>query len=301
MKFIVSIPFSVLLCGLLMAQDPFTLSVDVDMVLFNVSVTDSKGRLVSGLTPNRFEVFEDGREQVIHSFQMEDSPATVGLVIDNSGSMTRKRAAVITAASTFLRASNPDDEIFIVNFNERTWLGLPAPVRFTNDKQVLETALDRTRAIGRTALYDAVARGLSHLEEGTRQRKALVVLSDGGDNASRLDAKEMIRLIQSSTATIYAIGIYDVFAKDKNPGVVKDIARAGGGESYFPSNLSDLPDIWVRIANGIRGQYTLGYFSTNPSHDGKFRNVKITATDKDGRALKVRTREGYVLPSAAGR
>jgi hypothetical protein len=111
-----------------------------------------------------------------------------------------------------------------------------------------------------------------------------------------LDLDGAIRLIQKSTATIYTIGIYDTFARDRNPGVVKEIAKAGGGESYFPRALSELPDIWIRIANGIRGQYTLGYFSTNTNHDGKFRKVRIAATDRDGKSLAVRTREGYALP-----
>jgi VWFA-related protein len=276
-----------------MAQDPFTLSVDVDMILFNLGVTDDEGSLVRGLTQESFKVFEDGREQQIHSFQAEDSPATVGLIIDNSGSMARKRSAVVSAALTFLQASNPADEVFIVNFNESVWMGLPDSIPFSSNRRLLETSLMGTRAIGRTALYDAIGRGLRHLKQGTRQRKALVVLSDGGDTASRLHLDGAIELIRSSTATVYTIGIYDPFARDRNPGVVKDIAKAGGGEAYVPRRLSELPQIWEKIAHGIRGQYTIGYISTNPVYNGEFRKVKITAVGKNGKSLRVRTREGY--------
>jgi Ca-activated chloride channel family protein len=297
MKLAMFCTISLLACGLLAAQDPFTLSVDVDMVLFNVSVTDSKGKTVAGLTEDNFRIFEDGKEQPIYSFQSEDSPATVGLVIDNSASMSRKRTSVVNAALAFLEASNRSDEIFIVNFNENVWMGLPPSMPFSSDTQQLKTSLMGTRAIGRTALYDAIRKGLQHLEQGRLQRKALVVLSDGGDTASRLDFDGTIDLIRKSTATVYAIGIYDPFARDKNPNVVKDIAKAGGGESFVPRSVSELPEIWVRIANGIRGQYTLGYFSSNPNRDGRFRKVRITAEDRNGKPLEVRTRDGYMAAS----
>ena len=271
----------------------FTLSVDVDLAVFNVTVLDSDHRPVHGLTAENFRIYEDGREQQVKIFQAEDTPATLGLVIDNSGSMANKRRDVVTAALAFVNASQHDDEMFIVNFNRKAWLGLPAAMPFTNDVVQLRTTLLETRTEGTTALYDALDLALNHLKEGSRQRKALVLLSDGGDNASLMKLEEVLRSAQQSSATIYCVGIYDPFAKDKNPGVLKRIAKVTGGESYFPSSPTDLPDIWRRIAGSIRAQYTLGYISTNPVRDGSYRNVKVTATGKRNKTFEVRSRTGY--------
>jgi Ca-activated chloride channel family protein len=279
------------LAGFLLLQ--YTLSVDVDLVVFNVTVLDANRRPVTGLTADNFHVYEDGREEKIKIFQPEDTPATVGLVIDNSGSMANKRPDVVNAALAFISASQHDDEMFVVDFNGRAWLGLPTSMPFTSNYSELRAALLQTRSEGTTALYDALELALDHLKEGTRQRKALVVLSDGGDNASVAKVDDMLRMAQQSSATIYCIGIYDPFAKDKNPGVLKKIARVAGGESYFPTASADLRDIWPRIAGSIRGQYTIGYLSSNPTRDGSYRNVKITAVRSRGKPLEVRTRPGY--------
>ena len=165
-------------------SNDYKVTVDVDLVVFNVTVLDSKGRLVSGLTKDDFRVVESGQTQELQFVRPEDTPATVGLVIDNSGSMRRKRAEVTEAALAFVEASNPHDEIFVVNFNERVFMGLPPSLPFTSEAEQLRAALTTSRAEGKTALYDAVAVALKHLDKGTQQRKALVVLSDGGDNAS---------------------------------------------------------------------------------------------------------------------
>jgi len=271
----------------------YTLSVDVDLAVFNVTVLDSDHRPVTGLTAENFHIYEDGREQKIKIFQAEDTPATLGLVIDNSGSMANKRRDVITAALAFINASQRDDEMFIVDFNRRAWLGLPASMPFTNNLSELRATLMETRTEGTTALYDALELSLNHLKEGTRQRKALVLLSDGGDNASVLKLEEVLRMAQQSSATIYCIGIYDPFAKDKNPGVLKKIARVTGAESYFPTNSSDLQEIWRRVAGSIRAQYTIAYVSSNAARDGSYRTVKITASGKRSKSLDVRSRPGY--------
>lgn len=271
----------------------FTLSVDVDLAVFNVTVLDSDRRPVTGLSANNFHIYEDGREQQIKIFQAEDTPATLGLVIDNSGSMANKRRDVINAALAFINESHHDDEMFIVDFNRRAWLGLPASMPFTNNLSELRATLMETRTEGTTALYDALELSLNHLKEGTHQRKALVLLSDGGDNASILKLEEVLRMAQQSSATIYCIGIYDPFAKDKNPGILKKIAKVTGGESYFPSNSSDLQEIWHRVAGSIRAQYTIAYVSNNPARDGLYRNVKITAIGKRSKSLEVRSRPGY--------
>src|SRR5436309_8663312 len=183
--------------------------------------------------------------------------------------------------------------MFVVDFNNRPWLGLPAAMPFTSNASELRAALLQTGAEGTTALYDALELSIDHLKDGSRQRKALVLLSDGGDNASLLKLEEVLRMAQQSSATIYCIGIYDPFAKDKNPGVLKRIAKVTGGESYFPDSPADLPDIWRRIAGSIRAQYTLGYISTNPARDGSYRNVKVTATGKRNKSFEVRSRPGY--------
>jgi Ca-activated chloride channel family protein len=274
----------------------FTLSVDVDLAVFNITVLDSNHRPVPGLTINDFRIYEDGRQQQIRIFQPEDTPATIGLVIDNSGSMANKRRDVVNAALAFVNASRPDDEMFVVDFNRRAWLALPPSKPFTSNYFDLRATLLETRTEGTTALYDALELALSHLKEGTRQRKALVLLSDGGDNASIAKLDEVLRTAQQSSATIFCIGIYDPYARDKNPGVLKKIAKVTGGEAYFPTTSTDLQSIWPRIAGAIRGQYTIGFVSTNAARDGSYRNVKIVAMGKRGKALEVRTRLGYYAP-----
>lgn len=280
-----------LLSALLLFQ--FTISVDVDLAVFNITVLGSDGQPVTGLTADNFQIFEDGREEKIKLFQPEDTPATVGLLIDNSGSMTNKLRDVVAAANAFIEASHPDDEMFIVNFNRRSWLALPTGTAFTNDRSMLRATLTETRAEGTTALYDAVELALNHMKEGARQRKAIIILSDGGDNASHLRLEDALKMAQESSATIYSIGIYDPFQKDRNPGVLKRLAKVTGGESYFPSSLAEMRAIWPRIAGAIRGQYTIGYVSSK-ARDGSYRRVKIVAKNARGKMLDVRARPGYI-------
>ena len=281
------------------ATRDFKLSVDVDLVIFNVTVTDSKGHPVRELSKDNFRIVENDQDQIIQFVRPEDIPATVGLVIDNSGSMRRRRAEVVDAAMAFAESSNPHDEMFIVNFNERVFMGLPAGTAFTSDLNQLRTALGNTRAEGKTALYDAVTTALKHLGEGTLQRKALVIISDGGDNASGTTGNNVLALAQQSNATIYTIDIDDPDDKDQNPKVLAELAKLTAGEAYHAKSLDELPGIWRKIAGGIRDQYTIGYISKNRSHDGAFRSVKVLATGKDGKALRVRARKGYVAPNAS--
>jgi Ca-activated chloride channel family protein len=274
-----------------------TIAVDVDLVVFNVTVTDQKGRPMSGLTSGDFVLSEDGRPQAITQFSADDVPASVGLVVDNSGSMVDKRSEVVTAALAFMEASHPNDELFVVNFNERASLGLPASSRFTSDARQLRSALLPVPA-GLTALYDAVALGLEHLSAGTHDRKALVVLSDGGDNASRRRLDDVLESARRSSATIYTIGVYDETNRDRNPRVLRQIAAVTGGRAYFPRTLTDLSQVWRDIAGGIRSQYTLGYQSSNSTRDGTFRKVTVVVRRNGGRALRVVTRDGYVAPAS---
>ena len=277
-------------------EGQFRIAVDVDLVVFNVTVTDGRGRHVSGLKAGDFYIYEGNRLQDIKLFDAEDVPATVGLVIDNSASMREKRAVVAKTALAFAEASNPEDEMFVVKFNERVYLGLPPSVQFTNDPVQIHSALLRTAPIGLTALYDALAVGLDHLKTSTRDRKALVLLSDGGDNASRRDLDDVLEFAQQSSATIYTIGIYDATDPDQNPRVMRRIAELSGGRAYFPDSLEDLEQVWRDIAGGIRSQYTIGYHSSNRNRDGTFRKVKITAGRNGDRGLRVTTRGGYIAP-----
>jgi VWFA-related protein len=278
-------------------QGQNTIKVDVDLAVFNVAVMDTKGRSVSGLKLSDFQVTEDNRPQDISLFSPEDTPASVGLIIDNSGSMLPKSPDVTKAALAFAGASNPEDEMFVIKFNEKVFLGLPPSVPFTNDMSQIRSALLQNTPNGLTALYDALAVGIEHLKTGTRDRKALVVLSDGGDNASHHVLDDVLQIARGSSATIYTIGIYDESDLDRNPRVLRKIADLTGGRAYFPDSLKDLEQVWRDIAGGIRSQYTIGYHSSNTSHDGKFRKVKITATRPGGKDLRVITRDGYLAPS----
>jgi Ca-activated chloride channel family protein len=273
---------------------PYTVTVDVDLVLFNVTVLDKNGHPVPGLAKERFHIFEDGREEQIKLFQPEDAPATVGLVIDSSGSMLSKHNDVIAAALEFAEASNAQDEVFIVNFNDRVSMSLPESIPFTSDPRLLRTALLATTISGRTALYDAVAAGLQHLKAGTRQRKALVVFSDGGDNASRRHLEDVVRMAQQSSATVYSIGMYSTNEVDNNPKVLRRLAKLTGGEAYTPHRRDQMHEIWQKIANGLRSQYTIGYVSSNRERDGRFRRVNVVALGDRGKRLAVNTRTGYV-------
>lgn len=277
-------------------RDAFTIAVDSDLVVFNVDVTDSKGHHVTGLKAEDFQIREENQPQNIQSFSAADLPVTVGLIIDNSGSMRDKRIDVVNGALAFAHASNMEDEIFVVDFNEKTFLGLPPLVLFTNDMNAIRTALLQRAPGGLTALYDALALGLDHLKSGTRDRKVLVVLSDGGDNASKHRLDDVLDIARRSSATVYTIGIYDQSDMDRNPKVLRKIAQVTGGKAYFPQKLGDLTPVWKDIASGLRSQYSLGWHSSNPVHDGKFRSVKITAS-RGGKDLSVSTRDGYLVPA----
>jgi VWFA-related protein len=278
-------------------EGPFTIALNANLVVINVTVTDNKGHYVSGLTANDFQVREDNRVQDITLFTAEDVPATVGLVIDNSGSMLAKRSDVVNAAMEFVGAGNPGDEMCVVNFNENVYLGLPPGMRFTSDRNELRSALLRTTPAGRTALYDALAMGIEQLKSGMRDRKALVVVSDGGDNASRHRLDDVLQMAQRSSATIYTIGIYDDADLDRNPKVLRKIAEMSGGRAYFPESPKDRARVWLDVAGRIRSQYTIGYHSTNPTRDGAYRKVKVTAGRTGGSDLKITARDGYLAAS----
>ena len=275
----------------------YTINVGVEEVLLHATVRDRKGAPVAGLNRENFQVFEDGVLQPIKHFSHDDIPVAVGIVIDNSGSMRPKRAEVIAAALAFAASSNSQDQMFVVNFNEHIRFGLPRGVLFTDKPDELRSALSTAKADGKTALYDAVAVALEHLKQGSRDKKVLVVVSDGADNASKNTKQQMLDLAIRSNAIIYALGIYEADDPDRSPQVLSELTKAGGGEAYFPESLSDVVPICERIAHEIRNQYTLSYIPTNQKPDGKYRSIGVRAATPGGRGLHVTTRAGYVAPS----
>jgi Ca-activated chloride channel family protein len=277
--------------------DDFTISVNVNMVVLRATAQDHKNIPVSGLGKDDFQVYEDGALQQIKYFSHEDIPVTVGLVVDNSGSMRPKRPNVIAAALAFARSSNPQDQMFVVNFNEKVSFGLPDNAPFTDQVAQLEVALSRIAANGETALYDAIAAALEHLKKGTRDRKVLIVISDGGDNASKRKLTEIMAMAGQPDATIYTIGIFDEQDGDRNPGVLKRLAKDTGGEAFLPESLRDVAPICERIAHDIRNQYTIAYVPTNRNRDGSYRVIKVKASAPGHGNLSVRTRTGYFAPT----
>ena len=278
------------------------ISVDVNLVVLNATVLDRRGGFVSGLRREDFRVYEDGAPQVIRVFEHEDVPVAVGLVVDNSGSMGRKRKEVTAAALAFVRASNPRDEMFVVNFNERVSFGLPDTRLFSASTVELERALNGIPANGRTALYDAIEAGLDHLKKATLDKKILIAISDGGDNASHRTLGQVLEDAGRSDAIIYTVGLFDEAEEDRNPGVLRKLARATGGEAFLPQETSQVVPICEQIAEDIRNQYTIGYMPSNQKLDNAQRTIKVTATGRHGEKLLVRTRAGYIAsPERTGR
>jgi len=269
----------------------FTLRTTSRLVLLDVSVKDSKGGFVSGLTQDQFKVYEDGKPQVISQFSNSDVPVTVGIVVDESGSMRRKRPEVLTAALEFIHASNPQDEMFVVNFNERARRGLPDLVPFSDNINQLRAALWQGDPEGRTALYDAIELAMRQLQLGRRAKQALVVISDGGDNVSKHTLAEVTHDLLNSLVTLYTVGIFDQDDPERNPGVLEKLAHVSGGVVYFPKQLDQVIPICKQIAQDIRTRYTIGYI---PLAEGKaVRRIKVVAAAPGHENLMVRTRTSY--------
>ena len=275
----------------------YTISVSVDSVVLPATVETRKGVLVSGLGKDDFQVYEDGLLQQITYFSHEDIPVTVGLVVDNSGSMRPRRDEVIAAALAFARSSNPADQMFVVNFNEHVSFGLPENTPFADKVPELQVALSRIKTDGKTALYDAVAAAHDHLKKGNRDKKVLIVVSDGADNASQHTLDQIMAMVGHPNAIIYTIGLFEQDDPDKNPGVLKQLARATGGEAFLPESLKEVVPICVRIAHDIRNQYTIAYAPANRKQDGTYRVIQVKAR-APGRG-RVSVREGEPSDHAA--
>jgi Ca-activated chloride channel family protein len=278
------------------SSDGYRIKVNSDLVVLHATVHDHKGMLVSGLDKDNFQVYEDGTLQQIKYFSHEDIPVTVGLVIDNSGSMGSKRAEVIAAALAFARSSNPQDQMFVVNFNEHVRFALPDGTPFTDQVSQLEVALSRIITNGQTALYDAVAGALDHLKKGDRDKKVLIVISDGGDNASKHSLAEIMAMTQHADAIIYTIGLFSEEDADRNPRVLKQLAKDTGGDVFLPQSLKEAVPICERIARDIRNQYTISYVPANRKQDGTYRVIEVKASAPGHKNLPVRSRTGYRAP-----
>lgn len=275
------------------------ISKEVDLVVLPVNVTDHKGRNAPGLTEENFQVFEDGRPQKIAEFSHDDVPLTVGLVVDNSGSMQPNRSEVIAASIDFLRSSNAKDQVFVVNFNEVASLGLPPGLPFTSDVRQLEDAVLHGPLTGRTALYDAIFLGLGHLRSGTRDKKALVIISDGGDNASQHDSQQILAMALHDNVLIYTIGILSDVQSDIDPKVLRTLAHDTGGRAYFPHSAVEVPGICQEIAEELREQYTIAYVPEDGLLAGKYHSIHVAVGAPGRGKLFARTRTGYFTPAAA--
>jgi Ca-activated chloride channel family protein len=265
---------------------------NVDEVLVHATVVDDKQHIVTNLDRDSFSVFEDGKPQNIISFRHEDIPVAMGIVIDNSGSMREKRSKVNQAALNLVRASNAQDEVFVVNFNDEYYLDQD----FTNDLLKLKEALEKIDAKGGTALYDALLASADQLKLNARlERKVLFVVTDGEDNASRENLEEAVKRLQGENSpSVYAIGILgDEEHPKRARRALEIIAQRTGGLAFFPGTLDQVDEISRQVAHDIRNQYTIGYKPTNPRASGGFRTIRVEAKGKGHGKLAVRTKSGY--------
>jgi Ca-activated chloride channel family protein len=264
-----------------------------DLVVLHVNVFDGRSDAVPDLPQSVFRVFEDDKPQEITFFGGSDVPVAVGLILDNSGSMISRQQMVVSGGTAFARSSHPEDELFTILFNENIQYGLPPGVAFTSRQQLLEGALARYRAGGRTALYDAVIAGLEHLESANHQKRVLVVLSDGEDNASRFSKDEMMERARESDALIYTVSNANHRTGEPgDPGVLRRLADVSGGVAYFPDSDERVAGSFDEIAANIRRGYTIGYAPASP-RSGKYHRVKVMVVDPMRKHLSVRSRDGY--------
>ncbi|HWB85540.1 MAG TPA: VWA domain-containing protein [Bryobacteraceae bacterium] len=271
------------------------------LVLIPVTVTDPLNRFVTGLDKENFKVFEDKKEQEIAQFSSEDAPLSVGLIFDSSGSMGSKLAKSRQAVAQFCKTANPEDEFFLVSFNDTASLAQ----KFTHNVDEIQNRLTFTQSKGRTALLDAVYLGLHEMKSAKNPRKALLIISDGGDNDSRYTEGEIKNLVKEADVQIYAIGIYEpIGARSRTaeemagPSLLTEIAEQTGGRQYAVENLNELPDIATKIGVELRNQYILGYSPQNQDRDGKYRKVQVKLVQPRGLPpLRAFWRMGYYAPS----
>ena len=279
-------------------DESVTFRSDTRLVLLHATVTDAHGKIVSDLPRSAFTVYENGVEQPLKIFRREDVPVSMGIVVDNSSSMRDKRAKVAAASMALVRASNPEDEIFIVNFNEDAYLDQP----FTSDNTQLSEALTRIDSKGNTAMFDALNMSMNYLiDKGTQDKKVLLVVTDGNDNTSQTTLKQLIYKARQNEVLIYSIGLLsddEPREARKAEVALKALTSATGGLDYYPKDLAEIDRITPEVAHEIRNQYILAYSPTNPALDGSFRKVDVVVNGYGH--PNVRTRNGYYASPAGG-
>ena len=268
----------------------FVIKKQVQEVVVHATVVDKSQRMVTDLDRAAFKIFEDGQPQSITSFRHEDIPVAMGIVIDNSGSMREKREKVNKAALNLVRSSNPEDQVFVVNFNDEYFLDQD----FTSDINKLREALEKVEARGGTALYDAVVASADQSKSSALQKKVLFVVTDGEDTASRESLEQAVKRIQQENGpTVYAIAILGDERQHRTRRVLQTICERTGGLAFFPKTVDEVDEISRQVAHDIRNQYTLGYKPTNPKSAGGYRTIRVEADARGHGKLTVRTRSGY--------
>ncbi len=278
-----------------------SIHVDVELALVNVTVTDPYDRIVTGLEPDNFRIFEDNIEQEVVNFSSEDVPISIGVILDLSGSMADKLGKAKQAALQFFETANPQDEFFLVGFNERAELLSP----FSTNVEDLQGRMLSATAKGRTALLDAIYLGLSEMRGAHSGKRALLIISDGGDNHSRYNERDIKRFVREADTQLYSIGIFEPFAyrsrtpeELNGPTLLKEITELTGGRAFAVGNLNDLPDIAAKIGMELRNQYVLGYHPSNKAHDARWRKIKIKLRAPKGvPPLSVYAKTGYYATS----
>jgi len=275
-----------------------TFSVGTRLVVLPVSVLDKSGKLVTDLQQKAFKVFENGVEQPIKVFRREDVPISLGIIVDNSGSMREKRQRVEAASLDLVRASNPQDEVFIVNFNDDPYLDVP----FTNDIKKMEEGIARIDSRGGTAMRDAISESMDYMrKEGKRQKKVLLVITDGNDNASNVSLEKLVSRAQQNEILVYSIGLLNEEERREArlaKRALDAISHDSGGLAFYPKGASDVDEIALQVAHEIRNQYTIAYSPTVQEMDGSFRQIKVTVNGPSHPV--VRTRTGYYATPDSG-
>ena len=284
------------------AQEPAArpnFSSQSELVVLHVAVKDKRGGYIGGLGQDAFRVLENRRLQEISFFHNQDAPVTVGMLIDASGSMAPNRDMVIAASMAFSKAMNPQDEFFVLGFNEHIHTPLPSDKPFTNFEPVLRVALVQAiKARGQTAIYNAVTAGIDYVQKGGFERQVLVVLSDGGDNASTTTRAQVLANAQASNALIYTIALVDPNDPEADPGFLSQLSESTGGVAFKPKNVKEIEDILQQIARDIRNMYTIGYVPppavTSQSSTEPLRRVAVDVRLPTGQKVAVRTRRAYL-------
>ena len=270
---------------------------EVELVVLNAAVFDQKQQLVTGLPREAFQLFQDGKPQPIHQFSSRDIPVSLGILVDSSASMTNKRSAVNAAALALVRASNPEDEVFILNFKDTVELAQD----YTADITALEQALYDGRIWGGTAVLDAVHTGIGHLRKAQRDKKVLLAITDGEDDSSKMQLAQLLSTLRQEEVTVYAIGILSAEPSRQRKNAEKmlqAIAEVSGGVAYFPRSVQEVNDLAARIAHDIRNQYVLAFAVPAGTKPG-FHAVKVQARGEKPGKLTVRTRSGYFYEPAS--